>query len=151
MTPLSVSLIGSLRQHYADIRKAARIFTSAGMTVKSPPSSRIIDPQRDYVRFDADPPEATDLEIQARTFKNIFSSDFVYVVDPGGYIGQMTAYELGRITERGMPVYYAEPPQGVRIDVPEGTVLSAEELVAGLAQDQVSGAQSSVPRSPHHQ
>lgn len=77
--------------------------------MKSPPISRIIDPQQDYVRFLTDPPEATDLEIQAETLKKIFSSDFVYVVDPGGYIGQMTAYELGRITERGMAVYYAQP------------------------------------------
>jgi len=64
MTPPSVSLIGSFRQHYADIREAARIFTAAGMTVKSPPISRIIDPEWDYVRFEADPPEATDLEIK---------------------------------------------------------------------------------------
>src|SRR5690349_18099419 len=98
MTPPTVSLIGSFRQHYADIRETARIFTAAGMTVKSPPISTIIDPERDYVRFEADPPEATDLEIQARTFKNLFTSDFVYIVDPGGYIGQLTAYELGRIT-----------------------------------------------------
>src|SRR5215472_5022438 len=118
MTAPSVSLIGSFRQHYPDIRQAARIFTAAGLTVKSPPISRIIDPERDYVRFEADPPEATDLQIQAETFTSIFSSDFVYVVDPGGYIGQMTAYELGRITERGIAVYYAEPPKGFRIDVP---------------------------------
>lgn len=109
------------------------MFIAAGMTVKSPPVSRIIDPERDFVRFDADPTGATDLEIQAATMEKIFSSDFVYVVNPGGYIGQMTAHELGRIVERGMAVYFAEPPEGLVINVPEGTVIGAEDLAAGLS------------------
>ena len=137
MTGPSVSLIGSFRRHYAEIQEAARVLTAAGITVKSPPMSRIIDPERDFVRFAEDPPEATDLEIQAATMAKIYSSDFVYVVNPGGYIGQMTAHELGRVVERGMAVYYAELPQGFPIEVPEGTVLSAKELAAGLASGRV--------------
>jgi ADP-ribose pyrophosphatase YjhB (NUDIX family) len=137
VTQASVSLIGSFRQHYVEICQVARIFTAAGMTVKSPPISRIIDSGQAYVRFETDPPKATDVEIQAETLKKIFSSDFVYVVNPGGYIGQMTAYELGRVAERGMAIYYAEPPKGILLDVPEGIVLGAGELVAGLAKSQV--------------
>lgn len=146
MTRPSVSLIGSFRRHYAEIREAARIFTAAGMTVKSPPISRIIDPERDFVRFETDPPEATDLEIQAATLEKIFSSDFVYVVNPGGYIGQMTAHELGRIVERGMAVYYAELPESFLIEVSEGTVVSAEELVTGLAGGLISALPFRRPR-----
>ena len=146
MTRPSVSLIGSFRRHYAEIRQAARIFTVAGMTVKSPPISRVIDPDRDFVRFETDPPKATDLEIQTATMEKIFSSDFVYVVNPGGYIGQMTAHELGRIVERGMAVYYAELPEGFPLEVPEGTVLSAEELVTGLAGGLVSARPFRRPR-----
>lgn len=142
----SVSLIGSFRRHYAEIREAARIFTAAGMTVKSPPISRIIDPERSFVRFEADPPEATDIEIQVATLEKIFTSDFVYVVNPRGYIGQMTAHELGRIVERGMAVYYSEQPEDFLIEVPDGTVLSPEDLVAGLAGGWTSATPFRRPR-----
>lgn len=146
MTRPSVSLIGSFRRHYAEIRKTARIFLAAGMTVKSPPISRVIDPERDFVRFEADPPEAADHEIQAATLGKIFSSDFVYVVNPGGYIGQMTAHELGRVIERGIAVYYAAMPEGFPIEIPDGTVLSAEELVAGLSGGSISAVPFRRPR-----
>jgi hypothetical protein len=75
VTRPSVSLIGSFRRHYAEICEAARIFTAARITVKSPPISRIVDPRRDFVRFEADPPEASDLQIQTATLEKIFSSD----------------------------------------------------------------------------
>jgi ADP-ribose pyrophosphatase YjhB (NUDIX family) len=113
--------------------EAAEIFTAAGLTVKSPPISQIIDRDIDFVRFATDPPAAADHDIQTATLARIFSSDFVYVVDPGGYVGRSTAYELGRIHERGMAVYYAEPPQDLPVEVPEGTVIGAAQLAAAVA------------------
>lgn len=129
----SVSLIGSFRQHYPQVLEAARAFADAGMTVKSPPLSRITDERREFVRFASDPPLSSDHAIQAATLEKIFTSDFVYVVNPGGYIGRTTAYELGRIHERGLAVYYAEPPKDLPIDVPEQTVVGACELAAAVS------------------
>lgn len=128
----SVALIGSFRQHYQEVRKAAEIFASAGLAVKSPPISRVIDQGREFVRFESDPPLASDHDLQAAALKKILSSDFVYVVDPGGYIGRTTAYELGCAHARGMAVYYAEPPKDLPFKIPGGTVLNAHELVAGI-------------------
>jgi ADP-ribose pyrophosphatase YjhB (NUDIX family) len=128
----AVSLIGSFRQHYPEVREAAKIFMTAGMTVKSPPMSRITDHGREFVRFESDPPLSLDHDIQVVALKKIFSSDFIYVVNPGGYIGRTTAYELGRIHERGIAVYYAEPPRDLPIEVPGGTVLSAHDLAASI-------------------
>lgn len=125
----SVALIGSFRQHYPEVLKAARTFTDAGLTVKSPPIGRIINHGHDFVRFASDPPESSDHDLQAATMEKIFASDLVYVVNPGGYIGRTTAYELGRVHERGMAVYYAEPPKDLPIAVPEGTIVDASRLV----------------------
>ncbi|WP_341874554.1 NUDIX hydrolase [Micromonospora terminaliae] len=130
----SVSLVGSFRQHYAEVVAAAEIFTAAGVTVKSPPISRITNPGRNFVRFESDPPLSLDHHIQAATFEKIFSSDFVYVVNPGGYIGRTTAYELGRVHERGMAVYFAERPIDLPIQVPAGTILNPRELVAAVVE-----------------
>lgn len=146
MTRPSVSLVGSFRQHYQEVRKAAKIFAAAGMTVKSPPISRIVDREREFVRFESDPPLVSDRDIQAATLEKIFSSDFVYVVNPDGYIGRTTAYELGRIHERGMAVYYAEPPKDLLVEVPDGTVLSADELVAGIVGGRVQSSPIRRPR-----
>lgn len=142
----SVSLVGSFRQHYEEVVKAAGVFAAAGMLVKSPPVSKIVDRGRGFVRFESDPVLATDRELQAAALGKIFTSDFVYVVDPGGYIGRATAYELGRIHERGMAVYYAEPPGDLAIDVPDGTVLSAQQLAAGLAAGNVRAVPIRRPR-----
>ena len=144
MTLPSVSLIGSFRQHYQEVRKSAEIFAAAGITVKSPPISRIIDQGQEFVRFESDPPLISDHAIQAATLEKIFTSDFVYVVNPDGYIGRATAYELGRVHERGMAVYYAESPKDLLVEVPDGTVLSPHELVAGIVRG--SGQASPVRR-----
>jgi ADP-ribose pyrophosphatase YjhB (NUDIX family) len=128
----SVSIIGSFRQHYKLVEEAAHVFAVAGMTVKSPPIARITNPGREFVRFASDPPLSLDHHIQAATLENLFSSDFVYVVNPGGYIGRTTAYELGRILERGMAVYFAERPQDLPIEIPGNIVLSPSALAAAI-------------------
>jgi ADP-ribose pyrophosphatase YjhB (NUDIX family) len=124
----SVSLIGSFRRHYPEVLEAAQLFTDAGMVVKSPPMSRIINHGHEFVRFECDPPMSSDHAIQAATMEKIFSSDIVYLVNPDGYIGRTTAYELGRVHERGLAVFYAEPPKDLPIDIPEGTVVDARSL-----------------------
>lgn len=128
----SVSLVGSFRKHYPQVREAAQVFADAGVIVKSPPISQIATPGRSYVRFPSDPPQSTDHHIQKQTFEKIFSSDFVYVVNPGGYIGRATAYELGHIHERGMAVYFAETPKDLPIEIPPGTVLDPQDLIASI-------------------
>lgn len=129
----SVALIGSFRQRYPEVLAAAQIFANAGLTVKSPPICRIVDRGREFVRFESDPPESSDHELQAATLEKIFASDLVYVVNPGGYIDRTTAYELGCVHERGMAVYYAEPPKDLPIAVPDGTVVDARRLAEVIA------------------
>lgn len=107
--------------------------------------SRIIDLDREFVRFESDPPQASDGELQDATLEKIFSSDFVYVVNPKGYIGLHTAYELGRIHERGIAVYYAEPP-GTHYHVPDGTVIGAQDLAVGLTAGDMKATPIRRPR-----
>ncbi|GAA1018907.1 hypothetical protein Aple_025420 [Acrocarpospora pleiomorpha] len=130
----AVALIGSFRQHYPHVLAAAQVFLDNGIAVKSPPMSWITNPGREFVRFASDPPRSSDHAIQAGTLEKIFASDFVYVVNPGGYIGRTTAYELGRVRERGLAVFYAEPPEDLPIDVPEGTVVSALDLAIAIGR-----------------
>jgi hypothetical protein len=128
MTRLSVSVIGSFRKNYAQILFAAKEFEKAGVTVNSPSISRIINPGEPFVRFETDPPHSSDHVIQNATFERIFASDFIYVVAPAGYIGRTTCYELGRIQERGISVFFSEPVQDLPIEISADSVLQPYAL-----------------------
>lgn len=135
---ISVSLIGSFRQHYNDVVKAARIFADSGMHVLSPADSRIINPGEGYVRFESDSPNCSNEALQAKTFEKLFASDVVYVVAPNGYIGPATCLELGRLLERGIPVYYSEPPRDLPILIPPDKVVSPSDFAALVLSTRLS-------------
>jgi hypothetical protein len=128
MTGISVSVIGSFRKHYPEVVIAVRELGALGITVRSPADSRIVNPGSDYVRFETDSPESSDQRIQAATMEKILNSDLVYVVAPAGYIGRTTCYELGRVHERSIPIYFSALPQDLPIEVPPDSVLSAHDL-----------------------
>jgi hypothetical protein len=132
MAPLSVSIIGSFRNYYPDVSRTVRAFEALGITVRSPVVSRIINPGADFPRFETDCPQSSDLYIEAVTMEKIFASDLVYVVAPGGYVGRTTCYELGRVHERAIPVYYSAPPRDLPIEIPPGSVLSVPDVVHAL-------------------
>lgn len=125
---VSVSIIGSFRQHYPLVVRAARELAALGIAVRSPKICRIINPGSDYARFETDPPESPDQLIQAVTLAKILSSDLVYVVAPGGYVGRTTCYELGRIHERSIPVYFSAVPRDLPIEISPGSVLCVHDL-----------------------
>jgi hypothetical protein len=129
MAAVSVSIIGSFRQYYSQATLAVKEFESLGVNVRSPVVSRIVNPGDEFARFETDPPQSSDQFIQATTLKKILSSDLVYVVAPGGYVGRTTCYELGRVHERSIPVYFSAPPRDLPIEVPPGSVLGVHDLV----------------------
>ncbi len=129
MRSVKISIIGSFRRSYPEVVEAARLFTAAGLTVLSPAISRIINPGADFVRFEGDSPESTDHEIQAATLRKILSSDLVYVVAPGGYIGRTTSYELGSVIDRDIPLYFSCLPVDLPVSVPSHNILSPRKLV----------------------
>jgi hypothetical protein len=150
MVAVSVSIIGSFRQYYAQATLAVEEFESLGIHVRSPVVSRIVNPGDEFARFETDPPQSSDQLIQAMTLDRILGSDLVYVVAPGGYVGRTTCYELGRVHERSIPVYFSAPPRDLPIEVPPGSVLSVHDLVrkimgpARLAMSVLGAAQSSM-------
>jgi hypothetical protein len=129
MAAISVSVIGSFRQHYAQAVLAVREFESLGITVRSPAVSRIVNQGEEYPRFETDPPQHSDQLIQATALSKILNSDLAYVVAPGGYVGRLTCYELGRIHARAIPVYFSALPRDLPIQVPPGSVITVPDLV----------------------
>ncbi|MFJ2081282.1 NUDIX hydrolase [Micromonospora chokoriensis] len=137
MTALAISLIGSFRQYYREVRRAAEAFVEAGLEVRSPMICEIANEGAMFVRFKSDPPTSSDHHIQTTTFDKILSSDVIYVVAPNGYVGPTTNLELGRVLERGLPVFYSERPKDLPIPVPDSAVHQPHSLIDLLARERL--------------
>lgn len=128
MTDVKVAILGSFRQHYPEVLKAISEFERVGIQILSPTVSRIINPDQNFVRFETDSLNSTDSEIQLKTLSKIFAADLVFVVAPNGYIGRTTCYEIGRVHERQIPVFFSNFPLDLPIVVRKGAITSARQL-----------------------
>jgi len=126
---VSIAIIGSFRRHYSTILAAMEVCERAGLNVCSPQRSRIIDPRREFVRLEVDPAHLDDPEVELRALRRILSADLVYVVAPDGYVGNTTCYEIGRVEERGLPLFFSEKPADLPIVVAKAAVVRIAELV----------------------
>ena len=122
-------IIGSFRKYYCDVLEVIKIFEANGFSILSPKYSNITRNEDGFVILASDNPKFTHIDIQTMVFHRAFRSDFVYVWNPDGYVGKTTCYEIGRLIERKIPLYYKEYPLDVPIYVPKGSVISVEELI----------------------
>jgi hypothetical protein len=125
----SIAIIGSFRQHYAQVCQALRIFQEGGLIVKSPKGDPIVEEDIPFVRFTSDVAEHDDNVVQSVTLHRILQADLTYVVTPGGYIGRTTCYEVGRIIQANKPIYFSERPTDLPINVPDSHVCGPEDII----------------------
>jgi hypothetical protein len=129
------SIIGSFRKYYDNVVELIDFFNKENIDVLSPKKSVILDPNQEFVLFHSDNPNHNDNEIQLIALNRILNSDFVFVCNPNGYIGKTTAYEIGRIIERKIPLYFQEIPLDIPIYLPDEAVISKEDLIVKLNKD----------------
>lgn len=103
---MRISIIGSFRKYYEDIKKLIILLQKNGITVLSPRFSEITRSIEDFVIFASDNQELTPAEIQTETLNRILKSDVVYVYNPQGYVGRTTCYEIGIIRTTTIPLVY---------------------------------------------
>jgi hypothetical protein len=127
---MTCAIIGSFRKHYSTVLAVADEFEQRGITVASPPRSEIVCREVNFVRLLVDDPEASDEEIQLIALHRILSSDFVFVLVVDGYVGPSTAYEIGRLIERRVPVFFSERPSDLPMPIPEWSIVDAASLAA---------------------
>lgn len=132
MTVTSVAVIGSFRKYNSEIQAVCDEFRGAGLIVTSPQDATVLEPGIPFVRFRKDDADWSDQEIQALALHRIMRADLVYVVAPQGYVGRTTCYEIGRIVQRGRPVYFSAPPNDLPIHVPEESVVPPDTLIAAI-------------------
>lgn len=129
MTISRIAIIGSFRRHYEIVRTAIHIFRGAGLEVTSPLGTEVIEPGVDFVRFTSDPEEDDDPTVQSVTLQRIFSADMTFVVAPEGYVGRTTCYEIGRLAQARMPIYFSEPPDDLPLYVSRSQITTPENII----------------------
>lgn len=132
---LTCSIIGSFRQYYERVVDVIDLFETIGIHVLSPKRSSVVDPNEWFVRLQTDKPEFDPAQIQLIALHRILRSVFVYVVAPDGYVGKTTCYEIGRIHERNVPLYFSERPLDLPIAVASSSVIAPEELAAYVKRE----------------
>lgn len=110
---ISASISGSFRRDLAGIQERIHQFQQKGVEVLSPKLSKAVSQQGEFVRLQED--KGTPGEIESKHLKAISQSDFLYVVNPGGYIGRSVAFEIGYALSKGIPVYSLEEPEDVAL------------------------------------
>lgn len=127
----TVSIIGSFRkeENYAKVVEIITKLREAGVNVLSPAGTEVVDSVEDFVIFVSDDKSLSPIEIENITLEKIFASDIVYVCDVDGYIGNTTAYELGRCDIRGKEIYFMEYPEDISLRPDFIEVLSVDELI----------------------
>jgi hypothetical protein len=124
-----IAIIGSFKHHFEEVQTVVNIFRSHNIINTTPIGSSIIEPGVDFVRFDDDLTDEPDEVVQTITLKRIFEAGVVYVVAPAGYVGRTTCYEIGRIFQRKMPIYFSSHPKDLPIKLPVTHIIGPEEMV----------------------
>lgn len=122
-------VIGSFRKYYNEIVEVIELFQNNNIQILSPKKSTIVNPDEEFVYLASDDINMTENQIQSMVFHNARLADFVYVWDSDGYVGKTTCYEIGRIIESGIPLYFKEIPKDIPLQIPSNAVYSVGDLI----------------------
>ena len=132
---MKISIIGSFRKYYEEIKQLIILFNKNNIEVFSPKLSEITHSVEEFVIFASDNQNLTPAEIQSDTLNRILKSDIVYVYDPDGYIGRTTCYEIGVLRTTTIPLCFLEEPKDLPILVHSYEIMNPSKLIFTLLND----------------
>ncbi len=127
-------IVGSFRKHYEPITDVIKGFHESGIQVLSPKEAKILNPEDEFVIFDYDPSDLSAKELEDLVLEKIHRSHFVYLVNPGGYVGISAAFEIGYCVAHGIDVYAMEPSDELCIKYVKA-IKSPEEMIKFALQE----------------
>lgn len=106
------TISGSLRKFLKEISDYYLEFESHGVKVLSPKISKIKNPDDQFIYFEEDRNKPIKY-IEKNHLLNIAQSDFLFVVNPNGYIGNSTLLEIGYALAKNIKIFSSEVPQDI--------------------------------------
>lgn len=135
---MNITVIGSFKKYYGDICDLIDLMSKHGVRVLSPKKSRIVENIEGFVILESDDRNCQPYVIQENVFDNIRKSNYVYVWNPGGYLGNSTCYEIGKIIGMEIPLFFKESPKDLPLKVDDCQIKSPSEFIEYLLHE-VSG------------
>ena len=131
-------LHGSFQKHFNEIKRIHRIFSNAGIEVIAPQVSEITDTKNGFAILESD--ESRDprmIEIlYLHHLKRLSENGFSFFINPNGYIGKSTSYELGIAQVSNVPCFFLERPIDHPAYLHGNSVWKPELLAEWIAEKQ---------------
>lgn len=129
---MNITVIGSFKKYYEDICNLIDLMDKHGVRVLSPKKSRIVENIEGFVILESDDRNCQPYVIQEHVFDNISKSNYVYVWNPGGYLGNSTCYEIGKIMGMEIPLFFKESPKDLPLKVDDCQIKNPSEFIEYL-------------------
>lgn len=108
MGKVSCTISGSYRRFLEEVSGKFQECSENGIEVLSPASTEVKDEINGFVFLKGDEGDAE--KIEGKHLRCISKSDFLYVVNPGGYIGPSATLEIGYAVSQKVPVFCSDKP-----------------------------------------
>lgn len=125
-------LHGSFVKHYEAIQKTYDIFTKAGIEVIAPKKSEIISFNNGFALLENEEnldPRYIEL-IYLHHLKQLGKNGFSYFVNPDGYIGKSSSYELGIAQLSNIKCFFYDPIKDHPAYIQKNSIWKPEDLAA---------------------
>jgi hypothetical protein len=111
---LTTTVSGSFHRFMPDIETAVHELGAAGVHVLSPAYPKVVDHIGEFLFVASDRVRSIRL-VQDRHLDCIEASDFLWLVCPGGYVGQSGSMELGFAVAKQVPVFTTDLPSDLTL------------------------------------
>ena len=126
---MKCAISGSFRKYYKEICQAHDIFEQNGIVVLSPQKSRIINPGEEFALLETDLKSLSRKQLEDRHLEAIANSDFVYLVNPNGYIGNSATFEIGYAHGCNKPIYSLDIIEDITLQEYVCKIFSPKEII----------------------
>ena len=123
---------GSFNKFWSEVQETTKAMIAVGIIVLSPRRGEIIGDYGDFVILEED--NGSPKQIESRHLQAIGKSDFLYIVNPGGYIGSSVALEIGYALSKGIPIYAQVRPRELIFSDFVSSELSLVEIKETIAK-----------------
>lgn len=111
---LTATVSGSFHRFMPEVERAVHELAARGVRVLSPAYPKVVDHIGEFLFVASDRVRSIRL-VQDRHLDSIEASDFLWLVCPGGYVGQSASMELGFAVANDVPVFSTDLPSDLTL------------------------------------
>lgn len=137
MTDMRCVIHGSFSKHFDEVQRVHKLFSQAGIEVLAPKNSELVTQTNGFALFkDETEHDPRLVELQyLHKIKQLGNNGFSYFVNPDGYLGKSTAYELGIAQLTNTRCFFMEKLADHPAYVHKNAVFSPENLVSYILRN----------------